>query len=949
MHRLISLSPAVAEAIDGMTDGRLSGWFCGHDPVDRRIGSGGGTVHLLREAWKASGSESEFATWVKSVSGLILHAGGQSRRLPAYAAEGKAMIPVPVYRWSLGQRIDQTLLDLQAPVLERLLSAGGDAPRWLVASGDVLVTSDRLPSQLPDADVVCIGVWGEPEQATRHGVFFTPRSNTSELAFMLQKPDLDAIRQHSHDHYFLLDVGIWLLSPRAVRVLLGKSMDGDQVKDFDLYGEFGPSLGTSPHRKDDTVNPLTAAVVPLEDGQFYHFGNGVDLIGSCLRLQNKVIDQRRLSTVNIKPHPSMFVQNTRLGKTVLASGQANIWIENSAVPDGWQLDGDNIVTGIPENDWSIHLPTGTCMDAVPLKSGCTAWRVYGIKDAFRGEAGDNTTRYCGDSLLNWMEKRGLSLAALGIDPREDIQCAAIFPVFKELPEEGFIQWLIDGQGDAFRESYLRAGRVSAEEIGSAADLAKIRGQRQSHLLDALPVLFKHAERSVAYQVDLEDLAGKFSKTEFQLPQKRPDPQRDLFASIRDSMFRSKLNQLRGTGYEEDERRAFGTLASTMVESARRRPVKPDLNCLDDQIIWGRSPARLDLAGGWADTPPYCFIKGGRVVNVAVELNGQPPIQVFIRKRKENGIRIRSIDLGIAEEIASYDDLRSYAQLGSGFAVPKAALALAGFLPEFHQGKCPHDLHRLLAEFGTGFEMSLLCAIPKGSGLGTSSILAATIFGVLNEFCQLGWDDYAIAERVLVLEQMLTSGGGWQDQYGGICRGLKFLETQPGLDQTPRIHWIDDHLLTDPVHQPNILLYYTGITRVAKSVLGEIVRGMFLNSHHRLGILDAISSHAAHTREVLQAGDYAALAAAVAESWRLNQSLDPGTNPPDVQALLGRIEHWIGGCKLLGAGGGGYLLILARDGDAAQRIKRELTDHPPNQRARFVSIGVSRTGLQVTRS
>jgi galactokinase/mevalonate kinase-like predicted kinase len=335
--------------------------------------------------------------------------------------------------------------------------------------------------------------------------------------------------------------------------------------------------------------------------------------------------------------------------------------------------------------------------------------------------------------------------------------------------------------------------------------------------------------------------------------------------------------------------------------------------------------------------------------VAVELNGQPPIQAFIRKRKEKGIRIRSIDLGIAEEIESFEDLRGYARLGSGFAVPKAALALAGFLPEFHLGKCPESLDGLLGQFGTGFEVSLLCAIPKGSGLGTSSILAATILGVLNEFCQLGWDQHAIAQRVLVLEQMLTSGGGWQDQYGGICRGLKYFETQPGLDQTPKIQWIDDYLLTDPSFRPNILLYYTGITRVAKSVLGDIVRGMFLNSHHRLRVLDAISRHADHTREVLQAGDFDMLAEAVDKSWQLNQMLDPGTNPPEVQALLEPVQQWIGGCKLLGAGGGGYLMILAKDGEAAQNVKQELTDNPPNARARFVSIDISTTGLQVTRS
>jgi hypothetical protein len=68
-----------------------------------------------------------------------------------------------------------------------------------------------------------------------------------------------------------------------------------------------------------------------------------------------------------------------------------------------------------------------------------------------------------------------------------------------------------------------------------------------------------------------------------------------------------------------------------------------INIFPDQIIWGRSPARLDLAGGWSDTPPYCLQNGGSVLNMAVELNGQPPIQAFIRLSPEKRIILRSID------------------------------------------------------------------------------------------------------------------------------------------------------------------------------------------------------------------------------------------------------------------------------------------------------------------
>jgi galactokinase/mevalonate kinase-like predicted kinase len=955
MQKLISLSPSVSDHFPELTGKAEPEWFCTHDPVGTKLGSGGGTIHLLREAWRASGQKVPFSEWLESERGILLHAGGQSRRLPGYAAEGKALIPVPVFRWSTGQRIDQTLLDLQVPFLERIMEASGEQSRWLIASGDVMLHADRLPGSLPSADVVCLGIWGEPAQASRHGVFFTPRNDPETLSFMLQKPGLDEIRTCARDHYFLLDVGVWLLSGKAMRVLLERSFPSGKsdssaaaVGAYDLYGDFGPAMGIEPHRKDEEVNSLSTAILPLEGGEFYHFGSGPDLIESTLRLQNRVIDQRRLSTTNIKPHPSMFVQNSLLGKGLLSEHQSNIWIENSHLSSNWNLESEHVITGIPENDWALSLPAGLCLDSVPLKDNGRVIRVYGIRDPFRGPVGAGATVYCGASFSTWLSERGLQLAELGIHPDTDLQEAAIFPVFDTEIDPELVQWLLTGEGDHGRK-FISLRRISAEDISSLADLKAIKGQREALLQASLPLLAKHADRSVFYQVDLEHLAKRYACSDFSLPDERPDQELDLFKFIRDAMFRASVLRERGEDPGSEEAKAFTALRNALVQTAKIDPVRPVLDCLEDQIVWARSPVRLDLAGGWTDTPPYCFLNGAKVVNVAVELNGQPPIQVFVRPRKEGGIKIRSIDLGISEELHTYDDLRTYADLGSGFAIPKAALALCGFLPEFHSGKCPDSLDDLLQVFGSGIEISLLCAIPKGSGLGTSSILSATLLGALSEVCQLGWDIYTIGQRVLVLEQMLTSGGGWQDQFGGICRGLKYLQTQPGLDQSPKIRWIDDHLFTDPSVQPNILLYYTGITRVAKNVLGEIVRGMFLNSQHRLRVLEKIGQNAAQLQETLQEGRFEDLAAAVRRSWQLNQALDPGTNTPEIEALLKPLEAWMAGCKLLGAGGGGYLLMLARDSSSAQKIKEHLAANPPNARARFVDVSISRDGLQVTRS
>lgn len=212
-------------------------------------------------------------------------------------------------------------------------------------------------------------------------------------------------------------------------------------------------------------------------------------------------------------------------------------------------------------------------------------------------------------------------------------------------------------------------------------------------------------------------------------------------------------------------------------SAPRRQVA------DDQIVWGRSPVRIDIAGGWTDTPPYCLMEGGNVINLAIELNGQPPLQVYVRPSKEPRIVLRSIDLGAVEVVEIAEQLMDFMHVGSPFSIPKAGLVLAGFGSSGVSGNPSSiSLQQQLEAFGSGIELTLLSAIPAGSGLGTSSILAATVLGALNDFCGLGWDKNEIGHRTLMLEQMLTTGGGWQDQFGGVLGASNFCRQDAALNR-----------------------------------------------------------------------------------------------------------------------------------------------------------------------
>jgi galactokinase/mevalonate kinase-like predicted kinase len=228
-------------------------------------------------------------------------------------------------------------------------------------------------------------------------------------------------------------------------------------------------------------------------------------------------------------------------------------------------------------------------------------------------------------------------------------------------------------------------------------------------------------------------------------------------------------------------------------------------------------------------------------------------------------------------------------------------------------------------------------------------LAATVLGALNDFCNLGWDKNEIGNRTLILEQLLTTGGGWQDQYGGVLGGVKLLQTERGFRQNPVVRWLPDGLYTQPEYAQCHLLYYTGITRTAKTILAEIVRRMFLNEHDQLALLRQMKEHTLQMYEAIQLQDFRQMGLLVRKTWEQNQLLDSGTNPPEVAAITDLIDDLCLGYKLPGAGGGGYLYMVAKDAEAAVRIKNILNENRQNPNARFVDMTLSKTGLQISRS
>ena len=165
----------------------------------------------------------------------------------------------------------------------------------MIVSGDVYIRAAERIGDIPDADVVCYGLWLDASIASHHGVFVSDRRTPNVLKQMLQKPSPEQLSNLLTDHFYLTDIGIWMLSDRAVRLLEQRStvpsdlVAGLHLKEYDLYSEFGCALGTNPIIDDPELNELSVAIVPLPGGEFYHFGTSREMISSTLAIDRKSV------------------------------------------------------------------------------------------------------------------------------------------------------------------------------------------------------------------------------------------------------------------------------------------------------------------------------------------------------------------------------------------------------------------------------------------------------------------------------------------------------------------------------------------------------------------------------------------------------------------------------------------------------------------------------------
>ena len=333
------------------------------------------------------------------------------------------------------------------------------------------------------------------------------------------------------------------------------------------------------------------------------------------------------------------------------------------------------------------------------------------------------------------------------------------------------------------------------------------------------------------------------------------------------------------------------------------------------------PLRVNWGGGWSDTPPYCIENGGTVLNAAITLDGKRPVEVTFVKIPEHKIVFDSRDMDVHGEFDTIEPLQRTGDPYDPFALQKACLLACGIIP-----KEGGNLNDILTRLGGGFEMhSEVTNVPKGSGLGTSSILSAACVKAVFEFMGVEHTEDDLYSHVLCMEQIMSTGGGWQDQVGGVTEGIKYITSKPGLNQVLKVEHVELEESVKKELNERFVLIYTGQRRLARNLLRDVVGRYVGNEPDSLYALNEIQKVAVLMRFELERGNIDEFAKLLDRHWELSKMIDAGSTNTVIDQIFASIHDFTAGRLICGAGGGGFLQVILKKGVTKEEVHARLKE------------------------
>ena len=943
------------------------------DPGDQRVGTGGATLHALGEALTDAGcvlrNEDEVGEWCRNHSVLILHCGGDSRRMPQYSPGGKLFSPLPVSTPSgeISTVFDE-LLQLSALWAERASDGA------VVASGDTIPVCDTKLLTWDRPGVSGVGIRETPEVGTRHGLYIVDEYGL--VVSFLQKPSVAAMREAGamgDDDLVAVDSGLLRFDAETTAALgaiggivaeqLTSGGGGAPIPGLDLYdhitrgltGEWAPAADEGDYHREVHARLADARLwCDVVDGQFVHIGTTRHLqrvLSMADSYQTLLEATKQFGGSPSGPaHSSGVVIDSHLGDdsdlqpgSVVLESEVHVPLRAAAGGIAHGLRGLSQPVEIPAqtvfHQLPVRMPDGTRGDVV---------RAYAVDDDPKALASPGDAIWLGLPMLELIHDLELDPDDVWPStpvPERSLWNADLFPV--ATPDEAmqFARWFAGVSREPLAEEWGRSPRLSLESSAALVDnerVAESRSERAEMRWEATAVDVAKSGSDVRPLLAHPPSVRTLARAGWAICAQADSAERTELTHAASLHYQGGMF-LRHAGLladaDEAVAQAFTCVSTQIGERLTSASGRQWRGCRQADEVAVAAPARIDFGGGWSDTPPFCVDWGGSVFNAAVEFGNAPPIKATLRRLAEPVIRCSSVETGETVEIATEEQLAAIPTFGSEWSIPIAALRLARVITD------RKPIADALTARGGGVEFINSVRLPMGSGLGTSSILAATVLRALFRMMGAEVTDVELSDHVLYLEQLMSTGGGWQDQAGGVFPGMKLTESRPGVPQTLRVRTVccsDDHLKE---LESRFLLYYTGMRRVAKNLLAQVVGRYLAREAPVLQVLHRIKVLAVEMSEAAEAGDWDSLGRMMTEHWESNQVLDPHTTNTRINAILEICQPYMSGAKLAGAGGGGFLMVMAKDADAGAELRKRLQDAAPG--GEVCPWSVAQDGMRVT--
>ena len=893
------------------------------DRDGQRVGSGGATLEVLK--YLRSQEES-----FEKLRVLVIHSGGDSKRVPQYSALGKLFSPVP---HKLPNGRNSTLFDEFMICMSSVPSRIREG--MVLLSGDVLLLFNPLQIDYNNVGAAAISFKEHVETGKNHGVYLNGENGNVKCC--LQKKSVETLRSVgavNNSDCVDIDTGALIFSTEMMNSLyslIATPEDYDRhvnartrlslYADFlyplaedstleDFYkekpeGEFCPELTAARERVWNVLRPYRMKLLRLAPAKFIHFGTTREILG----LMNGGVDEYK--DLGWSRIVGSSIKGDTAGYNSVLSSRSTIgegcYLEVSYVHRNSKIGDHCVLSYIEVSDREI--PDNVVLHGLKQRDGSFVVRIFGI--------GDNPkeNKLFGRDLDELEQKLGVRLWENSAHSLWEANLYAEADNIQDGVDAALnLYRIVNDESAADIEQWRNAEKKSLCSGFNAADPdAIIAWNRRMEDLVAMDEITK----AIRHKVPAQKLQKRTTLTKIQKEWLKKRLDKSDFGE------RMRLHYYLGVVLEDENeiQECFHIIQAEMLEAT----VKSLSYNENARIVTDRHtvnlPLRVNWGGGWSDTPPYCNENGGTVLNVAILLNGKKPVEVTLERIDELKIVFDSRDMDVHGEFDTIEPLQATGDPFDPFALQKACLLACGIIPQ--KG---YKLEDILRRLGGGFVMhSEVTDVPKGSGLGTSSILSAACVKAVFEFTGIEFTEEDLYAHVLAMEQIMSTGGGWQDQVGGATPGLKYMSSMPGLKQEIKVTHVELPESARKELDERFVLIYTGQRRLARNLLRDVVGRYVGNEPDSLFALEEIQKTAALMRFELERGNVDGFAKLLDYHWELSKKVDAGSSNTLIEQIFSSIEEMIDGRLVCGAGGGGFLQVILKKGITREDVEKRLNE------------------------